>query len=358
MLIFLTKTKHPPLDILKTFLHDHGNMTAPRRTIRMDEGGELSGSDAFKTVVATYGYLLETMAADAPFQNGLVERPNHTLGNMVCCLLYSSNLGPEYWSYALMHAVYLKNRLTHRVLNDTPYHVYTGTCPSAKYLKVFGCPIIAKNPGKHPHKLDTHTSTGHFLGYTATDRNVYYINSVSKRIKITTHCVFDEAGMTLPPLHRSPANIDLIDTGYSNLEPGYDELQDPLPVDTDEERRVLDSQEVSASIRTLHMASPDGSTMTPTVTPLTVPITPTHDHPPSPSVPDLPFDLCLSSDPFNYTIQIDIPIKGDHATLGMKLIPCPYHHRLQLIDMLPGTPGARRPKWRSTLCHAYLFILT
>ena len=66
------------------------------------------------------GYNLEPTAAGAPFQNGLAERPNQTLGNMVRALLYSAGLGPEYWSFSLQHAVYLKNSLPHPALNDTP----------------------------------------------------------------------------------------------------------------------------------------------------------------------------------------------------------------------------------------------
>jgi hypothetical protein len=82
------------------------------------------------------GYNLESTAAGAPFQNGLADRPNQTFGNMVRCLLYSSGLGPEYWSFALQHAVYLKNRLPHTAINDTPLRVYTGKRPSARNLRI------------------------------------------------------------------------------------------------------------------------------------------------------------------------------------------------------------------------------
>ena len=148
---------------------------------------------------------MEPTAAGAPFQNGLAERPNQTLGNMVRCLLYSAGLGPEYCSFALIHATYLKNRLPHSATKDTPFHRYTGKRPSAKHLRIFGSPIIVKQPGKRPSKLDYHTYTGIFLGYTATDRNIYYKDINTQRIKITTHCVFDEAGMTTPPAARSPS---------------------------------------------------------------------------------------------------------------------------------------------------------
>ncbi len=59
------------------------------------------------------GYVLEPTAPDAAFQNGKAERPNQTLGKMVHLLLHSAGLGPKYWLFALLYAVYIKNRLPH-----------------------------------------------------------------------------------------------------------------------------------------------------------------------------------------------------------------------------------------------------
>jgi dUTP pyrophosphatase len=213
--VFLTKTKHPPVDLITKFLEQHDNKQVARRTICTDEGGELWNSALFRDAVYNQGYNLEPTAAGAPSQNGLAERPNQTFGNMVRCLLFSAALGPEFWSFALLHAVYLKNRLPHTALNDTPYKVYTGQRPSAKHLRVFGCPIIARQPGKRPTKLDNHTTTGRFLGYTATDKNIYYIDDQTRRIKITTYCTFDEAAMTLPAIEQPPSAKVLQQVGYA-----------------------------------------------------------------------------------------------------------------------------------------------
>jgi hypothetical protein len=145
----------------------------------------------------------------------MAERPNQTLGQMVRCLLHSSGLGPEYWSFAIQHAIYLKNRLPHMAIGHTPYQAYTGKQPNMEQLRVFGCPVVIKNPGKRPTKLDIHTSNGRFLGYTATTKNIYYMDNQTRRIKIAAHCVFDEAGMTLPPAEHTPAIKALQQTGWS-----------------------------------------------------------------------------------------------------------------------------------------------
>jgi hypothetical protein len=217
--VFLQKTKQPPIDILVNFLKERGHPTAQNRTIRSDKGGELWGSIAFQQAVANAGYVLESTAPDAAFQNGKAERPNRTLGKMVRSLLHSAGLGPEYWSFALLHAVDVKNRLPHRATNQVPLTMYTGKRPSAKRLRVFGCPIVVRHLGKRPAKLDLNTSVGTFLGYTATEKNIVYMDSITKHFKTATHVIFDEAGMTLPQTDLTPAAKLLQQVGLRPINP-------------------------------------------------------------------------------------------------------------------------------------------
>jgi hypothetical protein len=109
---FLAKTKTPPTNIVETFLQQHGNTSDTHRTFRTDKGGELWGSYSFQEAILKCNYLLEPTAPDAPFQNGLAERPNQTLATIIRCLLHAAGLGSQYWSFALVHAVYLKTITT------------------------------------------------------------------------------------------------------------------------------------------------------------------------------------------------------------------------------------------------------
>ena len=45
----------------------------------------------------------------------------------------------------------------------------------------------------HPIKLAKHVYHGNFLGFTATNRNIIYRNSVSNQVERARHVVFDEA---------------------------------------------------------------------------------------------------------------------------------------------------------------------
>ena len=236
--VFLTKTKKPPIQIFKQFLKEHGHPSAHHKTIRCDKGGELQGSQAFKEVIAEANYIMEPTAPNAPFQNGLAERPNRTLAKMVTRLLRNAGLGPEFWSFALLHAVYLKNRLPHRATNQVPLTQYTGKRPNARRLRIFGCPVVVRNLGRKPAKLDTHTTAGIFLGYTATEKNITYMDSVTKRFKTATHVVFDEAGMTLPASELTPAAKMLQQLGYEKSDKEEDSEELSQLADNDQHQQM------------------------------------------------------------------------------------------------------------------------
>ena len=112
MWIFLTATKHPPVEtsrkVLQKFKANH-----PHRTVRTDQGKELGRSEKFREMMDKEGFVLELTGTEAPSQNGIAESPNRVLAQMMRCALYSADLGPEYWSYTLHIAVHIKNRLPH-----------------------------------------------------------------------------------------------------------------------------------------------------------------------------------------------------------------------------------------------------
>ena len=95
--------------------------------IRTDQGGKLARSDAFRTTMMDdFGYTVEPTGADSPSQNGGAEIYNGTLAVKVHTLLYGSGLPAKFWSAALLHSVYLYNRLVHSSVGMTPYEAWYG----------------------------------------------------------------------------------------------------------------------------------------------------------------------------------------------------------------------------------------
>ena len=69
-----------------------------------------------------------------PQQNGVAERRNRTLLDMVRSMLSYSNLPVELWMEALKTAAHILNWV----------QLWNGRKPSHNYLKVWGCPAEAK----------------------------------------------------------------------------------------------------------------------------------------------------------------------------------------------------------------------
>jgi hypothetical protein len=69
---------------------------------------------------------MEPTGSNVDSENGKVERPNGIFGAMARCLLYSAGLNAFLWSAALVHAVYLKNRLQNNALCHTLHQAWTG----------------------------------------------------------------------------------------------------------------------------------------------------------------------------------------------------------------------------------------
>jgi hypothetical protein len=195
--VFLTKSKNPPLDIVRAFLRLHGHTDGG--CIRTDQGGELASSSAFgDLVLKEFGYTLEPTGADSPSQNGAVEIYNDKLGICTRSLLYRSGLPAKYWSTALIHAVYLHSQLVHSVTLCTPFESYYNMKPDLQYLKTFGSRVCVKRTGDRRAKLDRHDFSGIFLGYTSTDQNIIYLDLDSRLVKRSHHATFNEAWYLQP----------------------------------------------------------------------------------------------------------------------------------------------------------------
>ena len=79
-----------------------------------------------------------------PQQNGVANRLNHTLMDMVRGMLSYSILPVELWMEALKTAAHILNRVPSKSVPKTHYELWFGNKPMLNYLRVWGCPAEAK----------------------------------------------------------------------------------------------------------------------------------------------------------------------------------------------------------------------
>jgi transposase InsO family protein len=164
---YLLKTKSAAFSCFQKWLALVENQTDLRvKRLRSDNGGEFC-SNEFEAFLTGKGILHEHTMPYTPQENGISERINQTLQNIMRCLLSHSGLPESLWGEAMMTACYLYNRLIHRALRQglTPFEAFNGFKPKAERLHVFGakCSVYVQKTGRH--KLDARGKEGIFVGY-------------------------------------------------------------------------------------------------------------------------------------------------------------------------------------------------
>ena len=104
--------------------------------IRCDRGGEYDAP--LNEFCAQHGIIHQTTAHYSPQQNGIAERKNRPLKEMMNAMLLSSGLPQNLWGEAILSANYVLNRIPHKKSYSTPYELWIGRPSSYKFLKVWG----------------------------------------------------------------------------------------------------------------------------------------------------------------------------------------------------------------------------
>ena len=104
--------------------------------------------------------------------------------------------------------------MVHTTTRKTPFEGLYGIKPDIGHLKLFGSRVCVKQSGKRRSKLDRHDFKGLFLGYTATDQNIVYLDLDSGVVKRSHHAQFNEAWYLQDS--RPPAAQLLFDLGVTD----------------------------------------------------------------------------------------------------------------------------------------------
>ncbi|KAK0570626.1 hypothetical protein LWI29_004072 [Acer saccharum] len=132
--------KSDAFDMFKAFKAEVENQLEKHiKILRSDRGGEyLSGE--FQQYLIDNGIVSQFSAPGTPQQNGVAERRNRTLLDMVRSMLSYSTLPISFWGYALQTAIYILNDVPSKSVPKTPHELWTGRKPSLQHLRIFGCP--------------------------------------------------------------------------------------------------------------------------------------------------------------------------------------------------------------------------
>ncbi|KAK2372692.1 putative mitochondrial protein [Trifolium repens] len=138
------------------------------KILRTDGGGEFN-SNEFKTFCEENGIEHEVTAPYTPQHNGLAERRNRTLLDMVRSMLKEKKLPHNLWGEAVATACYVLNRCPTKKLKEiVPIQKWTGDKQSVSHLKVFGSVCYKHVPEARRQKLDDRSKVMFLVGYHST----------------------------------------------------------------------------------------------------------------------------------------------------------------------------------------------
>jgi transposase InsO family protein len=136
--VFFLQEKSQTQETLKRFLRRAQNVFGLRiKKIRSDNGTKFKNSQ-IEGFLEEEGIKHEFSSPYTPQQNGVVERKNRTLLDMVRTMLDEYKTPDWFWAEAINTAYYSINQLyLHQILNKKSYELLTGKKPNFSYFRVF-----------------------------------------------------------------------------------------------------------------------------------------------------------------------------------------------------------------------------
>lgn len=158
--------------LLKIFKAEVKNKLNKRiNIVRSDRGGEFYGRydesgrnfSSFANFLQVYGIIAQYIIPGTPKQNGVIERRNQTLMNIVRSVISISSLPISLWGDDLKTIAHILNHVSSKTTGKTLFGLWTSRKPHLGYMRVWGCPSEAKVYNPRVRKLVPITC--HFIGY-------------------------------------------------------------------------------------------------------------------------------------------------------------------------------------------------
>ena len=131
--------KSDAFDMFKAFKAEVENQFEKHiKILRYNRGGEYQSGE-FQQYLIDNRIISQFFAPGTPQQNGVVERRNRTLLNMVRPMLSYPTLPVSFWGYAPQTVMDILNDVPSKLVPQTPHELWTGRKPSLQHLRIFGC---------------------------------------------------------------------------------------------------------------------------------------------------------------------------------------------------------------------------
>jgi hypothetical protein len=167
--VYLLQTKDESLDYFKIYKAEVENQLERKiKRLRSDRGGKYF-SKIFEKFYEEHGVIHERTPPYSPESNGVAERKNHTLTDLVNAMLGTGGLSKAWWGEALLTSYHDLNKVPNKNKDQTPYEMWIGRKPSLSYLRTWECLAKVNVPIMKKRKLGPKIVDCVFLGYCTVE---------------------------------------------------------------------------------------------------------------------------------------------------------------------------------------------
>ncbi len=113
----------------------------------------------------------------SPHQNGVAERKNRHITEIICAMLNEKNLPNYFRAKVVSTAIYIMNRTLITIVRGmTREEKFTSKKPDVSHLRVFGCIAYVHVPNEKRSQLDPKAEKCIFIGYSLKQKGYRCFN--------------------------------------------------------------------------------------------------------------------------------------------------------------------------------------
>ncbi|KAL0445227.1 UNVERIFIED_CONTAM: hypothetical protein Slati_2245400 [Sesamum latifolium] len=186
--VYLMRYKSEAFGRFKEYRLEVENQTNRKiKALRSDRGGEyLSGE--FIVHLKENGILSQWTPPGTPQLNGVAERRNRTLLDMVRSMMSFMGLPRSFWGYVLETGAKFLNVAPSKSVPQMPYEIWYGKFAPYKYLRVWSSPAYVKRLVED--KLDSRSSLCRFIRYSKETAGYYFYDPAEQKNFVSRNAVF------------------------------------------------------------------------------------------------------------------------------------------------------------------------
>ncbi|GJW01902.1 retrotransposon protein, putative, ty1-copia subclass [Tanacetum coccineum] len=209
--VYLLKHKHEVFETFKVFQKEVENQLGKTiKLLRSDRGGEYM-SQEFLDHLKDHGIIAHHTPPYTPQHNGVSERRNRTLLDMVRSMMSQTTLPKSFWDYALETAARILNMVPTKKVEKTPYEVWHGQAPKLSYLKVWGCEALVKRDTlTKPDKLEPRSIKCIFIGYPKETMGYSFYYPPENKVLVARNAEFLENSLINQEASGSLEDLEII----------------------------------------------------------------------------------------------------------------------------------------------------